>query len=189
MTKVSCGAERFLKKQNNKKQLINLLSLRFRSSGIIAVECLGDADVIIVKKAIEFSSAGGGVVVATDDTDILILLVYHWNKSKEKKTTTKLLKWWSLETLIKSSIPHREYILFAHAWGGCYTTSAIFKQGKIKILTTLLKDDLVQSKATIFGNLHCTQGDIGKAGNEIFIKAYKGIIYVHICKSCNPTSN
>ena len=65
-------------------------------------------------------------------------------------------------------------LLFAHAWGGCDTTSAIFKQGKIKILTSLLNDDLVQSKATIFGNLQCPQGDIGKDGNEIFIKAYKG---------------
>ena len=136
--KVSSGSKLFLRNEHNKKQFIILLSSGLRRSGYKTVECTGDADVTIAKTAIEYAEGGHDVVVTADDTDILILLIYHWREDladvffstewKVKNSKTKLLKWWNIGALAMNTT-HREHLLFAHAWGGCDTTSATYKKG------------------------------------------------------------
>ena len=136
---VTCGSQNFLRNTSNKEQLIKLLSNYMCLNGYHVVQCTGDADTSIVEKAIQYAHDGKTVVVAADDTDVLVLLIYHWHdglgeiffstERKEGGKRNKLLKSWSVKDLVESC-EYPEYILFAHAWGGCDTTSAIFKKGK-----------------------------------------------------------
>ena len=69
------------RKQNHAKIcLTKVLSSSLRRSGYKTIECTGDADVTIVKRAIDYAEGGQDVVVAAEDTDILILLIYHWRE-------------------------------------------------------------------------------------------------------------
>ena len=61
------------------------------------------------------------------------------------------------------------YLLFAHAWTGCDTSSAIQKQGKLKILQ-LLKSSQVQEGGSCFGDVFAAPDVVGKSGIEIFLK-------------------
>jgi len=49
-----------------------------QSDGQSVRNSAGDADTIIVAKALQIVSEGKEVNVVADDTDVLILLMYHW---------------------------------------------------------------------------------------------------------------
>ena len=93
-----------------------MLSYRLRQAGFLTEECTGDADVIIVKKALEFAGSFN-TIVNTDDTDILVMLAHHWKEDihhdiyfgteiKEKNKKMKLLKCWSIKSLV-NEIPQQ----------------------------------------------------------------------------------
>ena len=78
------------------------------------------------------------VDVVAKDTDILILLIHHWDNSKnafyfnteKRQKSIKVNKWWNIECFKEGSASDwMDVILFAHAWGGCDTTSAIYCKG------------------------------------------------------------
>ena len=77
---VTATREAFLRNSNNKEQFIQLLSRHLQATGYSTAKSTGDADILIVKKALEYA-AEVDVVVAADDTDILVLLMYHWTDS------------------------------------------------------------------------------------------------------------
>ena len=134
---VSSGRKLFLRNEHNKKLFIGILSSSLRRSGYKTVECTGDADVTIVKRAIDYTEGAQNFVVAAEDTDIPILLIYHWREDlaeyfstewKVRNSKTKLLKWWNIGVLAINT-RHRAHLLFAHAWGGRDTKSATYKKG------------------------------------------------------------
>ena len=131
----------FLRNSHNKDQLIKLIVHDLETEGHEAIQSNGDADVLIVKKALELAERNN-VIVAADDTDILVLLCYHWKNdlykiyfSTESSEKRKALgqKFWSIQS-IAESLPLVPYILFAHAWSGCDTTSALYMKGKYQII-------------------------------------------------------
>ena len=79
---LTTNRETFLKNHVNKDQFIKLLCKRLLQSGINTLQSKGDADVLIIKKAIE-QAPKYGVDVVAKDTDILILLIYHWNQHED----------------------------------------------------------------------------------------------------------
>ena len=99
-------------------------------------ESVGDADVLIVEKAINFASDKNDVAVVVDDTDIFVLLMYHWKQemgeiyfcTEKKELKKKVQAAHQISTVVKDQ-PNIEHILFVHAWGGCDTTSATHHQG------------------------------------------------------------
>lgn len=64
----------FLTNNNNKRQLIDILSSRCRESNIQAYQAESDADCLIVSTAIDKAKSGFNVVVVGQDTDLLVLL-------------------------------------------------------------------------------------------------------------------
>ena len=74
-----------------------------------------------------------------EDTDILVLLMSHWREGmggmvfgtdiKEKKKRSKAF-FWCISELIQSTT-QQETLLFAHAWSGCDTTSAVYQKGMV----------------------------------------------------------
>ena len=79
---LTTNRETFLNNHVNKDQFIKLLCKKLLQSGINTLQSKGDADVLIIKKAIEEATKYGVDVVA-EDTDILILLIYHWNQHED----------------------------------------------------------------------------------------------------------
>ncbi len=84
----------------------------------------------------------------SDDTDILCLLLHHSDHGKDsqnifmknmtcKNDTDKRLSYNIHDIITKTDPLHLKYILFAHAFTGCDTTSSIYNFGKIAILTKL----------------------------------------------------
>ena len=75
---------------------------------------------------------------------------------------------YSVKDLVKKQ-PQTPYLLFAHAWTAFDTTSAIQKQGKLKILQ-LLKSSQVQESSSCFGGVFAAPDVVGKSGIDIFLK-------------------
>ena len=65
---VTAKREVFLRNSRNKVQLIKLLKRQLASSGIASYVSVGDADVMIVEKAINFASDKTDVAVVADDS-------------------------------------------------------------------------------------------------------------------------
>lgn len=78
-TSVPTNKTGFLSNVRNKQNLVNLLDMYLRQTGIQVTHAgdEGDADVVIVRKALDFAEDHTNVYVLADDTDILILLMYH----------------------------------------------------------------------------------------------------------------
>ena len=141
-TRVTSRREVFLSNSSNKNQLIQLLCKRLENEGYFAVQSCGDADVLIVKQAIDYAGVGRDVVVMAEDTDILVLMMSHWKASmgdmviaiekKLKKKASKKLSFWKVSTLIDKKSIDQDNLLLAHAWTGCDTTSAIHQKGRTK---------------------------------------------------------
>jgi hypothetical protein len=141
---VTMSSNSFLQNDRNKTQLIKLISKHFRGAGYRTVECTGDADISIVKTALDLATKEESVTVIADDTDVLVLLLYHWKtgmgpiyfsaERTEKKIRTR--KCWDIGNMVSATsptpvpVPQHEYLLFAHAWSGCDTTSATYKKGE-----------------------------------------------------------
>ena len=68
---------------------------------------------------------------------------------------------------------------FIHAFGGCDTSSAIFRQGKLSILRLLAnkikrRSTAAREAADIFCDPKATPDQIGAAGLKIFVLLYGG---------------
>lgn len=173
--RVTCTKKTFLRNTHNKTELIRSLREKSSNCGIQNEQSVGDADILTVKTALEKAEIHRTTVVS-DDTDILAMLMYHWkptmkdiifatNKSVNKR---KVHVEYSVKDLV-SKYPLTRFLLFAHAWTGCDTTSAIQNQGKVKILQ-LLKSKSFQEDVSCFGDVFATPEVVGKSGVEIFLK-------------------
>ncbi len=99
----------------------------------------GDADTMIVQRALQYASEGSDVNVVADDTDVLVLLMYHWKQSMASiyflSEAGKNTKIWKISDLVEQAGPIiTSHLLFLHAWSGCDTTSATFGQGKVSLI-------------------------------------------------------
>ena len=136
---VTANREMFLRNMSNKKQFIQMLGAHLEASGIEIVYSHGDADVLIVEKALE-KAVTENMVVSGKDTDLLILLIALWKETlhdiafstEHKAKSTKVLKSWSVQELVERC-KYKEHLLFVHAWSGCDSTSALHRQGKFAI--------------------------------------------------------
>ena len=166
----------FLKNFNNKKQLISILTRKFIQAGIEVNNSKGDADILIVLRAID-AAHQRSVRVMSDDTDVLVMLLFHWDTMMKdiKFCTTKTVNRkkvpinYSVKSIVRRHSSLVKQLLFAHAWTGCDSTSATHKQGKNRIFK-LLKTKKAQSSVSCFGDVFATQEVIGEAGVKFFIK-------------------
>ena len=81
-TEFSGKKEHFLSRNCNKQQFINLVSSKLRIKGCNVIQAPGDADVIIVKTAVESANLYSTALIG-EDTDLLILLLYHATKQSK----------------------------------------------------------------------------------------------------------
>ena len=117
--------EIFLANPENKKQFIAALKNILQNKGIPCIQAKDDADILIVKAALEKSVYQSVVNVVAEDIDVLVLLVHHCNTNYKAefyfscKTDSYNVKYIceSLESCILDTL------LFSYTWTGCDSVS------------------------------------------------------------------
>lgn len=74
--------------------------------------------------------------------------------------------------LLQSHEGIQDYILFAHAFTGCDTTSCLFQKGKRKCFKLLEQRNDLQDIIRIFNDANATHDEIAEAGERFFLSAY-----------------
>lgn len=127
---VTSTREKFLANSNNKSRLIEALKDQFVSAGISVRQAEGDADVLIIRTAIDIATKqpASNVYIVGEDIDLLVILIYHSSLSDVNVKLLKPGKWTQKGKMddsvycpknIRASLPNIEnYILFLHAFSG-----------------------------------------------------------------------
>lgn len=172
--------EDFLKNKMNKKNLIVLISEELKQAGCKVLISDEDADVDIVRAAVQQSTTTDTTVIC-EDTDILILLLHHAsskehviymrsdiNKKQRHTYNIKKLKILFGEDICRS-------LLFIHAFTGCDTTSRIFGVGKKGVFQKTIRGDrIISSCSKIFTSKNIDKEEIIKHGHRMFVHLFGG---------------
>lgn len=127
--------------------------------------------------AMDLAQQHNSVVIVGEDVDLLVIMIgrcrgVHANVyflKPGKGTVSPLI--FSPDCQPDQSIS--DNILFLHAMGGCDTTSASFKVGKMRFLRTLKKNSALTKTIEIFKDPTAHADDLTNAGLTFFIALYK----------------
>ncbi|KAJ8671125.1 hypothetical protein QAD02_002384 [Eretmocerus hayati] len=149
---ITMNREEFLSNVANKYQFIELLSGYLSRNHISSKIASEDADTLIVKTAVELNnSTQDTIAVVGNDIDLLILLIdqcavsgsIYFHKIVKQAKGTTLFNTKNHQYMKKS-------ILFAHAFSGCDSTSAMFNKGKKNVISILQKNEDLQESIWCF---------------------------------------
>ena len=129
------------------------------------MNALANADTAIVKFALKYSKEQS-VIVYADDTNIPSLLLHHYYNTPNLKdifltemtreSDHQQSKYYSVREvfsqLLKRGEPMFPHLLFAHAFTGSDSTSAIYQFGKTSIFKKLRNSKWVRNIADIYQN-------------------------------------
>lgn len=118
-------------------------------------------------------NTGKLVTVISNDVDLLILLITQsdgYDIFFYKQTRKNVLY------SSKDNSDFQKYILFAHAFSGCDSTSAIFNKGKKSIVTLIKKNEELQKLIRIFYKPDQHIDDLYEIAEKLIKKLY-GLVY------------
>ena len=161
----------FMSSKRNKQQLIDLFSSELIKNGVVVKHATGDADILVVKEAIEKAEFASPVIVHALDTDIFITLLYHISTDSSMMMTTKkgLVSVSDISDKLDAKL--KECLPFVHAISGCDTVSATYGIGKLRAYK-VLKDS---SWKVVMNNVGKDNADIEEVielGEKFFMKLY-----------------
>ncbi|GBN12533.1 hypothetical protein AVEN_169379-1 [Araneus ventricosus] len=130
---------------------------------------------IIIKSALEMKKRSQCLVVV-EDIDLMVIMTSSTNSEN-----IFFLKPGRVEagdalycTATLNIAPHmRDNISFLHAFSGCDTIFAFFRQGKKKFMNVLNRTEL-QQVVSIFRDENACPDDIDEAGRKVSIALYGG---------------
>lgn len=164
----------FLANPKNKSRLIALLATKFTSAGLEYKQAEEDADTLIVSTALNLAESNEAVVVVGEDIDLLVILVglCQVNNVYFLKPGKENIRPALYSPIEAATSPVKEHILFLHAMSGCDTTSALFNQGKTKLLKTLEKNPSLGTIIAIFKDSTASQESVATAGERFLVQLY-----------------
>ena len=173
--------EQFLANRKNKQQFIFMLSSELEKNNCRTHHASGDADFLIVQKAVQSATTNNTVLVG-DDTDLIVLLCYHASLEShnlffcpEPKKNTKKVRVWNIKvTKEKLGQDICQSILFMHAFLGCDTTSSLYGIGKGMYLSKFKASCMFREQAKVFDSDSSTTHDVVNAGEKALILVYNG---------------
>ncbi|KAK3727209.1 hypothetical protein QZH41_007714 [Actinostola sp. cb2023] len=137
-----------------------------------------DADLLIVKTAVEFAQTRTTILVG-DDTDLLILLLFYVDPDgynlffiPEPKTNSLRYRVWNIKS-IQAQLGKEvcRNILFIHAVLGCDTTSRAHEIGKGSALKKFITSAHFREQAEVFNGI-ATKEAIETAGHNALVIFY-----------------
>lgn len=166
---------KFLSNDRNKKRLIQFLSAELVEAGYFVKQSEEDADVLIIKTAIELTKENNITIIVGEDTDLLVIftqLAYplglnniYFNIPSKSNVPEKIFS-------IDSFKPQcKDLVCFLHAFCGCDTTSAFYQIGKNKIVSIIENDCNLQNLARSF-NTSSTETVIAENTEKIILALY-----------------
>ena len=181
-TEFSGKKEEFLSRDINKQRLIRMISDELRKRDCTVVNAPGDADVDIVKDAVETSLLHTTTLIG-EDTDLLVLLLYYAHgESKglyfrsDKSKADGSVQVYDIKRL-KEILGHDmcSRLIFIHAMTGSDTTSRIFGVGKKTAFQKLVKGDpVLRSCANAFTIPNQTTEVIDDLGCQVMAVLFGG---------------
>ena len=131
--------DKFLSNEKNKSRFISMLAQKLEAANISVKQAQDDADVLIIKTALEHYHTNIKTIVVGEDVDLLILLIartspdqeIYYLKPGKGKAETKIYSSKSFDNFENN----KNHILLIHAIRGCDTTSALFQIGKKRLLS------------------------------------------------------
>ena len=168
---ITMTKDQFLTNNMNKQRFINLLSEQLVKANCHTHHATGDADLLIVQKAMKSATLSDSVLVG-DDTDLLILLCYHDIFFRpEPKKTTKIHRVWNIQ-IIKEQLGAdvSNHTLFLHAVLGCDTTSRLYGIGKGSSLRKFKTSNHFREQAKLFDEESASQEAICAAGDQALVQ-------------------
>ena len=176
--------ERFLANPNNKQHFINHLGRSLSQHGFDTVHAAADADRVIVQTVLDMAR-DISVVLVGEDTDLLILLLFHLTpdhcpvyftstKSSTAKSPPKVWNISAVKTELGAEVCSQ--ILFAHAFGGCDTTSSLYSLGKSLPLKKVMESAVFLEQAHVFSSIpdRDSEKKVTEAGEKAFVVLYGG---------------
>lgn len=165
----------FLSNSENKENFIKILGCHLEKNGHTVTYAAADADVDIVKCAVDKLDSQD-VLVTADDTDILILIIHYMHVLKLEKNVF-ILRRKSSPKIINAKIILKninknvlDNILIIHAFSGCDTVSPLYGIGKTKLIKNF--DKLKSMNPSIFLSSQVEKKKLLEVGAQIIIKSY-----------------
>ncbi|GBN83732.1 hypothetical protein AVEN_265741-1 [Araneus ventricosus] len=117
-----------------------MLCVKVRKEGFVVKQAEEYADYLIIKSALEIEKRSQCVVVVGEDIDLLVIITASTNSKnifilKPGRSKAEDALYCAATLNIVPQI--RDNILFLHAFIGCYTISALFRQAKKKFINVL----------------------------------------------------
>ena len=166
--------------KKNRQRFINILGQKLEDAGFTVHHAAGDADRLIVKKAVELSETTDTILVG-EDTDLLVLLLHYASQNtrktflcpEPKQNATRKSKVWDIQ-LCQQALGSDvcESILFIHAILGCDTTSSLYGIGKGLSLKVFMRKEQFKQQAITFSNQLSSKEQIAAAGERALAILY-----------------
>ena len=171
----------FLANTSNKQLFISMLSDQLEERGCKVHHASGDADLLIVQKAVESATVVDTVLVG-DDTNLLVLLYYHAHLDShsiffrpEPKKNTKNTRVWNIKAVKEQLGPEVcSHILFLHAVLGCDTTSRLYGIGKGTSLKKFKSNRHFRDHTKVFDAQSASSQDVIVAEEQVLVSIYNG---------------
>lgn len=169
----------FLRNKKNKQRFIELLTKKLQDNGFSVYISLNDLTVMMTKVAAQSSKTHNTIVVG-QRVDLIMVLCFYASPDNfsmfymYEETPKKPLQVFKISAMkeelgdVKS-----KHLLFAHAMGGCETTSQLHNISKTALFNKLDNAHLAKL-AEIFCCSDSCQDTIIKAGNEVIVSLYGG---------------
>ena len=153
-----------------------MLSQALQNAGCVTHQSNGDADLLIVKTAVESARTKTTVLVG-DDTDLLVLLCYHASEDgcdfyfrPEPKANARGARFWHMKK-VKDQLGREvcRNLLFLHAMTSCDTTSCLYQVGKATALKKFENVQCFREQANTF-SCHSAVSDVVAAGEKALFR-------------------
>ncbi|CAH2009827.1 unnamed protein product [Acanthoscelides obtectus] len=172
----------FLSNVKNKAQFVYHLGqtlATYEGFSFTVIHAKEDADVEIVRTALKthnelFRHGKSQVIVVGSDVDLLILLI-GLTPTSESMYYYKMGQGGKANQLYDTR-DHKHlqpFLLFAHAFAGCDTTSCFFGKGKMKLVKLLLQNDSIRALALKFYEPDCLEDELLQCAETITLALYK----------------
>lgn len=179
--KINLKKDLFLSNRKNKQMFLDMLSRCLREHGCETRHANGDADLLIVKTAVE-SARSRPTILVGDDTDLLILLLFYAEFDSHslffipepKSNTTKRRVWNIKNVKLELGRDVCQNILFIHAVLGCDTTSRVHGIGKGAALKMFMTSPQFVENAKAFQDSNSTKENLQEAGENALVLLYNG---------------
>ena len=174
----------FLANRQNKQRFIFMRSEELTKKNCETHHASGDADLLIVQKAVQ-SAMSCNTVLVGDDSDLLVLLCYHTRLESldlffcsEPKTNKKRFRIWNIKAvmIVKQRLGSGicQHILFLYAVLGCDITSRLHGIGKGAFLKKYQTNNEFREHVKMLYTHSVSTHDMTCAGEIALVLLYNG---------------